>query len=130
MCSYFPAVLRRSTEEKFGAAALFSVRRHRGDRQAIVSILQCKPKAKRSIRPQRNAPSANSEFGAAFGCAVNNQLGIDVEPETSLFFAASRCQWALDSFTGRSGFSLGQLRRADGGDLLLQLPANQLRDFQ
>src|SRR5690348_3265303 len=55
--------------------------RRGGNRQIISSIRQGKTITKGSIRPQPDTPVADCHLGIRLRCAVNNQLGINIEPE-------------------------------------------------
>src|SRR6266568_200836 len=75
-------ILRAAAKFQPGAAAVGAVGRSSDGRQIIIPVGQCEAVAESAVGPQSDRPPADGHFRVRFGRAVNDKLGIDVEPKT------------------------------------------------
>ncbi len=89
MQSHVAQKFRRPREFQIRRARIGAVRRYRHRRHFVTSIRQCKAIAERPVRSQLDPATANGHRRIRLRRAVDDQLGIDVEPE-ALFASARR----------------------------------------
>ena len=74
-------VLRLADEFHIRRAGVVTARGNGDGGQIVFSIWQCEAVAERAVGTQFDLVAAERDFRAGFGCAVDDELGVDVEPE-------------------------------------------------
>ena len=83
-------VLGVAAESQSGTSAIRAVRGGGNRGQVVLPIWKGKAVAKRAVGTQLNGPAADGHFCIGFGCAVDDELGVDIEPESFLRHASER----------------------------------------
>ena len=83
MLAYVAVIRCLPAEFEAGLARLFAIGRVRGGWQRILAIRQGESEAERAVRAQLDLAVADGHRRIRFRGPVNNQLGVDVEPEAA-----------------------------------------------
>src|SRR5262245_11588454 len=83
------AVLRAAAEFQLGAAAVGAVIGRGDSGQFVLPVWKRKAIAERAVRTEFDLPSADGHGCVRFSGAVDNQLGVHVEPESLLALHAA-----------------------------------------
>src|SRR5688572_29120366 len=128
------AVFRGAAELKAGLTGLFTVARDGDGGKVVAAVRKAESKTESAVRPQFDRTIRDRDSSVRLSRAINDQLGIDLEPKLSFLrkLAAggtAHFHFACGSLFTKNGAPLFPLGNCDRSDLFLKLAANQFSDL-